>query len=531
MRKFYTLLIAVLFISVTTASADNIRRVSSEVEQSARKVLEPVSSESQPGACAFWSELNIPVRQPADRPMADDTETWKSIGTGTFVEGPMDIFSSLNAGDKWEIEIFESEQTAGRYRFVPYNANSPLAAQIGYADNNYMIVNAQDPEKVYTEPISVYSYYDVEQLVPENEWSDFSVYGTLSDGCISFPAKSHAVYSSGWYFSNVDGKFKIYLPGAEVLDYSVNISTDFCADDNMISFTITTGSSTASLKTLILGGDYSDEVVYNYTNITNYGSAAEADVPYSFVESEAGIYTIMVGAFDASGVIQDASAVNVFILDDDQENWSALDGTATFTETFISIPCGDTPATYSVPVEKDLVNEGRYRLVNPYQYHPSYSQYALSHSGHNHYLYINAADPTGVYVEASSLGVDAYNAGVALAYSPGDPYLADGSYTIDQLKGYNYPFGTMDGLTITFPASSLITKFYGDNAMYLNSSAACTIVLPESAGIDGITADADADAPVEYYNLQGVKVAGANLAPGFYVIRQGSKAKKIFVTK
>lgn len=39
----------------------------------------------------------------------------------------------------------------------------------------------------------------------------------------------------------------------------------------------------------------------------------------------------------------------------------------------------------------------------------------------------------------------------------------------------------------------------------------------------------DANVPVEYYSLSGVKVSGDNMAPGIYVRRQGSKTTKILV--
>lgn len=46
------------------------------------------------------------------------------------------------------------------------------------------------------------------------------------------------------------------------------------------------------------------------------------------------------------------------------------------------------------------------------------------------------------------------------------------------------------------------------------------------AGIDGITVD-DQDAPVEYFNLQGVRVA--NPSNGLYIRRQGNKVEKVVV--
>lgn len=48
-------------------------------------------------------------------------------------------------------------------------------------------------------------------------------------------------------------------------------------------------------------------------------------------------------------------------------------------------------------------------------------------------------------------------------------------------------------------------------------------------GVQGVIADENANAPVEYFNLQGVKVSADNLVPGVYVTRQGSKASKVLV--
>ena len=51
-----------------------------------------------------------------------------------------------------------------------------------------------------------------------------------------------------------------------------------------------------------------------------------------------------------------------------------------------------------------------------------------------------------------------------------------------------------------------------------------------TSAIGGIESDAiDENAPVEYYNIQGMKVNADNLTPGFYIVRQGKKVSKIFV--
>ena len=46
-------------------------------------------------------------------------------------------------------------------------------------------------------------------------------------------------------------------------------------------------------------------------------------------------------------------------------------------------------------------------------------------------------------------------------------------------------------------------------------------------GVEAVGADADADAPVEYFNLQGQPVA--NPAAGIYIRRQGSKVEKVIM--
>ena len=53
----------------------------------------------------------------------------------------------------------------------------------------------------------------------------------------------------------------------------------------------------------------------------------------------------------------------------------------------------------------------------------------------------------------------------------------------------------------------------------------------EFSGIEKVIADNDLDAPVEIYNINGVKAGDSTegLAPGFYIKRQGSKTEKIVI--
>ena len=49
----------------------------------------------------------------------------------------------------------------------------------------------------------------------------------------------------------------------------------------------------------------------------------------------------------------------------------------------------------------------------------------------------------------------------------------------------------------------------------------------ETSAISSI--NADNDAPVEYFNLQGIRVNADSMAPGIYVKRQGNSVSKVLV--
>lgn len=50
-----------------------------------------------------------------------------------------------------------------------------------------------------------------------------------------------------------------------------------------------------------------------------------------------------------------------------------------------------------------------------------------------------------------------------------------------------------------------------------------------TSAIEGIEADTTPDAPAEYFNLQGIRVAADQLVPGIYIERQGNTTRKILV--
>lgn len=49
------------------------------------------------------------------------------------------------------------------------------------------------------------------------------------------------------------------------------------------------------------------------------------------------------------------------------------------------------------------------------------------------------------------------------------------------------------------------------------------------AGINGVTVVENENAPVEYYNLQGMRINNVENNPGLYIRKQGDKATKVYV--
>ncbi len=128
---------------------------------------------------------------------------------------------------------------------------------------------------------------------------------------------------------------------------------------------------------------------------------------------------------------------------------------------------------------------------------------------------------------------------------------ADHTLTIDALKqytpviyGYNqygvlvdtdvkdYTLSCPSALgTISDDGKTFTATGSGYHALTVNCgghTATIAVTVNGNGGIGDITDD-DSDKPVEYYNLNGVRLSGDTLAPGIYIRRQGSTVSKITV--
>ncbi len=213
------------------------------------------------------------------------------------------------------------------------------------------------------------------------------------------------------------------------------------------------------------------------------------------------------------------------------------------------------PTTYTTTcqVEKSDRTPGLYRLRAPYAEYPGDALFDYSQS--MDYLYYNIANPTQAYVEFGLTGH-------RLSLQDGDVYVAYGSANqcFDDVQQTIY--ATYADNKLTFPATTYNQDFEFVDAKgqpftrsIKMAGILALMVVPgtNSAGqavinfydwsapadpsqflietgatdaIDNVEAAVDANAPVEYYNLQGQKVV--NPAAGQLVIKkQGGKVTKV----
>lgn len=153
-------------------------------------------------------------------------------------------------------------------------------------------------------------------------------------------------------------------------------------------------------------------------------------------------------------------------------------------------------------------------------------------------LYIDARDPEKVNLvadaEFGSLPYRGFNTGVSLNFDP-DTNGYNGYHYINTMGNFNNSsdnneYGKKEGDYIKFDRNSLVTTWDKGGFYYANY---LTIKLPhvDDDAVDGVESDADASAPVQWYNLQGVRVDIDNVPSGVYIRRQGNAASKVAVRR
>lgn len=222
------------------------------------------------------------------------------------------------------------------------------------------------------------------------------------------------------------------------------------------------------------------------------------------------------------------------------EEWRMVEEPAQYTDGWISWVFTENgqPITYPVQIAVNKKDQNKILLVDPYGNKDIWGQLNLSTTPG--YILLDVANPDlvmastrvysgfamdGLYQDAPDVVEEFYNFNLEAYLSEvsmvSDEEIEerffnngiDASYMEDNvITIYNCYFG--------FATNKIANNWWGENVP-------SEVILPEGwNGVEGI--EADSNAPVKFYNLQGVEIA--NPEKGQLVIKkQGSKAQKMIV--
>lgn len=264
-------------------------------------------------------------------------ETWDLLGTGKFRDDWFTAMWQSAPVVEVDVPIYEHKSQKGLYMLeAPYGwpyleaffegSQEAIESElVTYAAAN-ITIDATDPAQVsisrqstgITDNDPAYGLYEIATAE--------SVYGTLENGIITFPAGGLKLFcAAGSMDTNPNGQFRVVLPGYEARDYSVSVEyagmrvasdnktatavLDFSygADVTGISYVFVSGDVTAAPEEYVSG--VVDGTAENICTVDGFvvgeGSAS--------VEAELvpGLYTIVAVPADVSGALSAENAVAV----------------------------------------------------------------------------------------------------------------------------------------------------------------------------------------------------------------------------
>ncbi len=265
---------------------------------------------------------------------------WELLGTGLFRD---DWLSSMYNGNSVEIEvqIHKHKSREGVYMIEdmygwPFlteffgGSQADIESKVGlnYTPTN-IVLNASDPNAVFfsrqfsgiTDKDPDYGDYEIATL-KDGE-------GTLVDGVVTFPIQGLGLFClKGGQYANKNGNFRILLPGAEIVDYSLAVEYDsmrvdgdgvtsavltfnYGADVTGIGYVVVPSNISAEERATLAAAiaDGSAKDLNKIENLDGSGSVTE-----KFVLAGSGAHTVVAVANDKNGqpLTADFVAINFF---------------------------------------------------------------------------------------------------------------------------------------------------------------------------------------------------------------------------
>lgn len=286
----------------------------------------------------------------------------------------------------------------------------------------------------------------------------------------------------------------------------------------------------------------------------NNGFVFPADHGFGFMAYSDEEYTTAAGWVSLFDVVSLTKEVE----EEDTTTWTKV-GDATVQDGWLMPAFGIEPdeITYQVPLEQNDVNKNLFRLVNPYGEAWPLASEGFNEGTGNGYIKFDLSDPDHVAFIAVETGFANAELGLSKFYcidvlSALVDYSGKTAAEVVEIMGDGIQYATFrDG--VVFLPSVIVDGAYQSAACFgiqgdkyagytwqdaateepVNMEAKITFptdfnFVPDQSAIDNIVAD-DANAPVEYFNLQGVKVQ--NPENGLYIKRQGKTVEKVFIRK
>lgn len=473
-------------------------------------------------------------------PAQQASAEWVSKGKGVYYEGLLTYYGpemGVDYGMSWPVDIEEDSDVKGLYRLAPYAGNNPIAEAFGYPDNTYMVIHAENPDKVWMEDFDSYDdMFCFTHMVPESGWgAEPAEYGRLSDGVISFPAECMATVDimepENWYLANLEGDFKIVLPeaGAEIEDYSLYLEYSYCADGNLVPVTITAGESVKSLLYILEPG-FVEPDADNYIDLDEETTARIVAEGKAIIAGQQifkctahGMHSLMVAALDADGKPRAAKVAYIYGDTSDDSEWRSL-GMVTYNEDLFAGYYEELPQEeLQAELQAHIATPGFYRLVNPYAGYEY--NWLEDHGEHNHYIYIHAENPAAVWVENSPIGVDFGDGYGEGRVTSNVAMLLEYGYSLEEaIEGSAEEIGYIDeNNVIRFTSWGLWVGQTGwFNGSWTSTGQNFRVHLPSLSGVETVVSD-ESQAPAEYYNLQGIRIERPT--SGMYIEKRGTDAK------
>ncbi len=405
--------------------------------------------------------------------------------------------------------------------------------------------------------------------------------GQIYLGSITFPTGSLLVRNASdretdpyksyiWMPTNRHGEFCLRLPGAPDTDMKVTIGDyrEVSEDEVWIPASFNYSFDLDKAVVMMQRGEYSPRVMEDFANGLIEGKTIyddHATIEYPFEGSD--VYTAyMLGYLDDEVVSRQYASREIRI----DRDWLPLSTYGQWREVFISdnqlteegwMQGVVEPRDYYINIEQNSKNAGEIRLVNPYTNNaPTYYYYANEDTydnDHMYYVYFDLSNPDRVFMRTTENGIGLnvdWAGGKVRISSRAYRYTTSGGpiyvgtevddygqekdvyevriWTPEEVEEHNL-YGKYDAQaqTITFPTCALCVDFNAkpNSWYYSNYNDEFIIRLPRDfSSVETVIAEAaeDVDAPVVYYNLQGMRVQNPEHGR-IYIKVQGTKSSKV----